>query len=627
MTTFQPTTPTVVSEEARGHGDEMMPIEFAALGENMTFQEMEAMYKRPGGTLAAALFGADPFDFWLGRFYVGTFGIMSMIGIIIGTLGYFYQVIIVEGQWNLLRGRLDPPPISAGLRIVSPNEPGFLWQVIMIAATIAFIGWMLRQVDISRKLGMSYEIPIAYGAVVSSWITLQWLRPIAMGAWGNGFALGITHHLDWVSNIGYQYYNFFYNPFHAVGVSLLFGSTLVLAMHGSAILSGVNRTEIREAHVDGFWRNIVGYSIGEIGIHRAAFWVAISSVLFANICIFLSGTAVFSWVKFWDWWNDLILWSSAGVMGTAAIGMTVWRGNPLRRRVSVDELEYGGSGLESTAGEPMHVPLLGRLFGNDQVFPVYLGLPGLIAVVTGGMSAFIIVESMLYSVGYNAILFTRSFFTLSLEPPINSYGLTLAPWRAGGAWIFATLLMTVAIFAWWARLYTRAKAAGLKPVLAQAFIPAILLYLVIYIIRPIVIGNWAQAPGQGFAAVLNWTNNMNVLYGNFYYNPLHMISIFFLLGSVVLLAMHGATIVAASSYGAHRELEEMMSEGTGTHRAQLFWRWTMGFNVNSKTIHNWAFWFAAMVAITGAIGLMMTGTIVDDWFSWAQNAGIVAPLP
>ncbi|MEZ4638192.1 MAG: hypothetical protein R2856_25090 [Caldilineaceae bacterium] len=28
---------------------------------------------------------------------------------------------------------------------------------------------------------MSYEIPIAYGAVVTSWITLQWLRPIAMG--------------------------------------------------------------------------------------------------------------------------------------------------------------------------------------------------------------------------------------------------------------------------------------------------------------------------------------------------------------------------------------------------------------------------------------------------------------
>ena len=25
---------------------------------------------------------------------------------------------------------------------------------------------MLRQVDISRKLGMSYEVPIAYGAVV-----------------------------------------------------------------------------------------------------------------------------------------------------------------------------------------------------------------------------------------------------------------------------------------------------------------------------------------------------------------------------------------------------------------------------------------------------------------------------
>jgi photosynthetic reaction center M subunit len=102
-------------------------------------------------------------------------------------------------------------------------------------------------------------------------------------------------------------------------------------------------------------------------------------------------------------------------------------------------------------------------------------------------------------------------------------------------------------------------------------------------------------------------------------------SIFFLLGSTLLLAMHGATIVASSKYGSYREIEEMVAEGTGTHRAQLFWRWCMGFQATSKSIHVWLIWFANLTGITGAIGLLLSGTLIHDWFQWAIGAGIVAP--
>ena len=589
---------------------------------------MEALYKKPGGTIMHAIFGADPADFWLGRFYVGTFGIMSLLGIFFGVIFYIYQVWVVEGTLNLLQARIDPPPISAGLRLLSPNEPGFFWQMIVISATIAFLGWLLRQVDISRKLGMSYEIPIAYGAVVTSWITLQWLRPIAMGAWGNGFALGITHHLDWVSNIGYQYYNFFFNPFHAIGISLLFGSTLILAMHGSAILSAVDRPEINESNVDGFWRNLLGYSIGEIGIHRFGFWTAMLAVLFANLCIFLSGTLVYNWAGFWTFWDKLPIWQGASVMAVGALGAVIWRGRRQRRAVDMHDVEYGGRGLDGTAiKKPYQVPLFKRFFGVGQVGPVYLGIAGVVAVAAGTLSLFIILTEFLWQVGYNPILFAREFFALAVNPPAMSYGLSWAPWHEGGAWLVATLMLNVAVLAWWARVLNRARASGLGTRLAWAFSTALFLYFVIYLIRPVIVGNWAQAPGQGFKAVLDWTNNLSILYGNFYYNPFHMLSIFFLLGSTLLLAMHGATIVATSKYGSHREIEEMMAEGSGTHRAQLFWRWTMGFNVNSRTIHDWCWWFACLTMITGGIGLLLSGTIIHDWFAWAESIGIVAVLP
>jgi photosynthetic reaction center M subunit/photosynthetic reaction center L subunit len=622
---IKPITASVVTEQSPD-GEKRQTGARIAEGEEIAFLDMEAEYRKPGGTLLYALFGADPFDFWVGRFYVGFFGVISLIGIFFGTIFYFYQAWVVEGAYNILQARLDPPPVSAGLRLVSPGEPGFFWQLIVFFATIAFVGWMMRQVDISRKLGMSYEIPLAFGAVVSSWITLQILRPVAMGAWGNGFALGITHHLDWVSNIGYQYFNFFYNPFHAIGISLLFASTLILAMHGSAILSGAKRPTISEDNVDGFWRNIIGYSIGEIGIHRVALWVGVASVLFSNLCIFLSGTLVYDWTGFWNFWDKLPVWEGAIVM-TGVTAIVIWRGSRTAQ-VDVEDLEYGGSGLDSTGlQQTIEVPFMRRLFGQGQVGPVYLGISGLIALAAGVLASFFILEDYLFQVGYNPILFVREFWVLSTNPPAMSYGLGWAPWHEGGAWIVATGLINVAVIAFWVRIYSRARAAGLSTWLAWGFAAALFLYFIIYLVRPILIGNWAQAPGQGFKAILDWTNNVSVQYGNFYYNPFHMISIFFLLGSTLLLAMHGATIVATSRYGSHRELEEMMAEGTGTQRAQLFWRWCMGWNVNSKTIHDWCWWFAALTAITGGIGLLLSGTLIMDWFAWGQSIGIVAPLP
>ncbi|MEO1643619.1 MAG: bifunctional photosynthetic reaction center subunit L/M [Chloroflexota bacterium] len=607
--------------------------------EPLSIAEVEAHFKKKGGTLLHYLFGADPFDFWLGRFYVGLFGVISAIGIFFGVLFYFYQVIIVEGTFNLIAARLDPPPISAGLSFVGFGEPGFAWQVIVFFSTIAFVGWALRQAEISNKLGMSFEVPISFGAVVFSWITIQILRPIAMGAWGNGFSLGITHHLDWVSNIGYQYFNFFYNPFHAIGISLLFTSTLVLAMHGAVIWSGADRPMVREETEDGFWRNLLGYSIGEIGIHRLAFWLGTASVLFANICIFLSGTLVHDWNEFWLFWEGFPLWQVTAATTAGAVGSVIWRGRRGSNIADVDpeELEYGGYGLESTTlRRPIHIKFMERLFDLGQVGPVYLGAWGLLSVGAAIVVVLISLDSWLYQVDYSPIAFWREFFVLGLYPPSVDAGLGFSgswhgpkdiPYIGGDNWIVATAFLHVSVLAWAGRIYSRAKKAGLGPQLFYAYLGALALYFSIYLFRPMLMGTWAQAPGHGFKAVLDWTNHVSVQTGNFYYNPFHMISIFFLLGSTLLLAMHGASIVATSKWGSYREAEEMFGEGSGTQRAQLFWRWVMGWQASSKTIHMWAWWFATLCGITGAIGILISGTLIHNWFLWAQQIGIVAPLP
>jgi len=43
----------------------------------------------------------------------------------------------------------------------------------------------------------------------------------------------------------------------------------------------------------------------------------------------------------------------------------------------------------------------------------------------------------------------------------------------------------------------------------------------------------------------------------------------------------------------------------------------MGFNATMEGIHRWAWWFAVLTPITGGIGILLTGTVVDNWYLWA----------
>nr|CAR63829.1 photosynthetic reaction center L subunit [Cereibacter azotoformans] len=88
-----------------------------------------------------------------------------------------------------------------------------------------------------------------------------------MGAWGYAFPYGIWTHLDWVSNTGYTYGNFHYNPAHMIAITFFFTNALALALHGALVLSAANPEKGKEMrtpdHEDTFFRDLVGYSIGD----------------------------------------------------------------------------------------------------------------------------------------------------------------------------------------------------------------------------------------------------------------------------------------------------------------------------------------------------------------------------
>lgn len=263
--------------------------------------------------------------------------------------------------------------------------------------------------------------------------------------------------------------------------------------------------------------------------------------------------------------------------------------------------------------------LLGRV-GQAQLGPVYLGLTGIASLFMGLIAFEIIGLNMLASVNWDPIQFVRMLPWLSLEPPGPEWGFSpFVPLAKGGWWILAGMLLTASVLLWTARTYYRAVALGMGTHVAWAFLSAIWLFLVLGFIRPGLMGSWSEAVPFGIFPHLDWTAAFSIRYGNLFYNPFHALSIAFLYGSVLLFAMHGATILAVGRYGGEREIEQITDRGTASERAALFWRWTMGFNATMESIHRWAWWFAVLTTLTGGIGILLTGTVVDNWYLWAQE--------
>ncbi len=236
--------------------------------------------------------------------------------------------------------------------------------------------------------------------------------------------------------------------------------------------------------------------------------------------------------------------------------------------------------------------------------------------------------NMMASVDWQLDEFVRQLFWLALEPPAPKYGLTIMPpLSEGGWWLIAGFFLTSSVLLWWYRTYMLAVRRGMGTHIAWAFASAIFLFLSLGFIRPILMGSWSEAVPFGIFPHLDWTAAFSIRYGNLFYNPFHCLSIVFLYGSTLLFAMHGATILAVSRLGGDRELEQIADRGTATERAALFWRWTMGFNATMEGVHRWAWWFAVLTTLTGGIGILLTGTVVDNWFLWAVEHNYAPEYP
>ncbi len=80
-----------------------------------------------------------------------------------------------------------------------------------------------------------------------------------------------------------------------------------------------------------------------------------------------------------------------------------------------------------------------------------------------------------------------------------------------------------------------------------AFSFAILAYVTLVIFRPIAMGSWSYGLPYGFSSHLDCVSGTGYTYGNFHYNPAHMIAITFFFTTTLALALHGALVCLRST--------------------------------------------------------------------------------
>lgn len=267
--------------------------------------------------------GKPSFVHWIGR--IGNAQIGPLYLGWSGTLSLLFGFICIEiiglnmlasVNWNPIEFvrqfpwlALQPPAPEYGLQILPPLAEGGWWLIAGFFLTASTILWCVRSYTRAKALGLGTHTTWAFASAIWLMVVCGFLRPLMMGSWSEGVPFGIFPHLDWTGALSITYGNLFYNPFHALSIVFLYGSTLLFAMHGATILA-VSRyggeREVEQITDRGtaseraalFWRWTMGFNATMESIHRWAWWFAVLTTLTGGIGILLTGTVVPSW---YDW--------------------------------------------------------------------------------------------------------------------------------------------------------------------------------------------------------------------------------------------------------------------------------------------------------------------------------------
>ncbi|MGL5074733.1 MAG: photosystem II D2 protein (photosystem q(a) protein), partial [Waterburya sp.] len=111
---------------------------------------------------------------------------------------------------------------------------GGLWAFIALHGAFALIGFMLRQFEISRLVGIRPYNAIAFSAPIAVFVSVFLLYPLGQSSWFFAPSLGVAGIFRFILFVQ-GFHNFTLNPFHMMGVAGVLGGALLCAIHGATV--------------------------------------------------------------------------------------------------------------------------------------------------------------------------------------------------------------------------------------------------------------------------------------------------------------------------------------------------------------------------------------------------------
>ncbi|MFN9649745.1 MAG: photosystem II D2 protein (photosystem q(a) protein), partial [Pseudanabaena sp.] len=217
---------------------------------------------------------------------------------------------------NILTVAVSSPALSVGhslLFLRGPEAPGDftrgcqiggLWTFLALHGAFALIGFMLRQFEIARLVGIRPYNAIAFSGPIAVFVSVFLMYPLGQSGWFFGPTFGVAGIFRFILFLQ-GFHNWTLNPFHMMGVAGILGGALLCAIHGATVentlfedgdgntantFKAFNPTQEEETYsmvtANRFWSQIFGIAFSnKRWLHFFMLFVPVAGLWFSSVGI------------------------------------------------------------------------------------------------------------------------------------------------------------------------------------------------------------------------------------------------------------------------------------------------------------------------------------------------------
>jgi photosystem II P680 reaction center D2 protein len=203
----------------------------------------------------------DLLDDWLKRdrfVFIGWSGLLFIPCAYLALGGWFTGITFVTSFYthglassflegcNVLTSAVSTPADSMGhslLLLWGPESQGDfirwcqlggLWTFVALHGAFSLIGFMLRQFEIARLVGIRPYNAIAFSGPIAVFVSVFLMYPLGQSSWFFAPSFGVAAIFRFLLFLQ-GFHNWTLNPFHMMGVAGILGGALLCAIHGATV--------------------------------------------------------------------------------------------------------------------------------------------------------------------------------------------------------------------------------------------------------------------------------------------------------------------------------------------------------------------------------------------------------